>query len=82
MPHIDDQEELIKMFEAKACIKSSDDRGFYICDGGQVPGMWYLHTDGIIRFGIDLTEEHWAFWPTAKAAADFYHDWTARMVVA
>lgn len=80
MPHIDNQEELIKMFEDKARIKSSDERGYYICDGGQVPGMWYLHTDDVIRFGISLTEGHWAFWPTKEAATEFYHDWIIRRV--
>ena len=52
-----------------------ENRGWYICGCGGANSSWYLHNDGIVRFGVADS-----FWPTHDEALAFYTEWKRQVV--
>ena len=50
-------------------------RGWYICGRGGLGSAWYLHNDGIVRFGVADS-----FWSTHDEALAFYIEWKKQEV--
>ena len=63
---------LVERFAASVKIGTIDARGYYITDNNG--GIRYLHDDGIIRPTVNNKRSH-AFWPTRKAAENFWNKW-------